>query len=425
MRRAWLARNRMLLLLTSFLVALIALAAACAPFEADTDTLITASGFIEGEQATVAAEIQGLIVEILADHGDYVSAGEVVIRIDDTALTSQQAEALAALSAANANLRRVQAGPRAEEIAAARAARDEAQARRDGAQQAVVNAQDVISNPRDLDSRIDEARAQVKLAQENVELHKADLEATRVKRGAYAEQGGDVARIWDHQLNAAEARLSEAEAQVGGARAYLTALIGIRDNPLTLEAELHQAQMQLELAYAEASRAQARLDEYEAGPTPEELALANAEVRQAQAGVGLIDARLDQLILTAPMSGIVATRSSQVGETATAGRPLLTIANLDEVTLVIYIPVDQIGHIAIGQAVEVTVDSFPDRVFSGRVVTIAGEAEFTPSYVQTKEERIDLVFAVDVLIPNPDHALKPGMPADASLRAAHPSANGN
>ncbi len=425
MRRVITTPNCMSHLLSSFFVSLIALAAACAPFEADTETLITASGFIEGERVTVAAEVQALIVEIMAERGDYVSAGDVVVRLDDAALVSRRAEAQAALSAANANLKRVEAGPRVEEMAAARAALREAEARRDGAQQAVLNARDVISNPLQLDAQIDEARAQVKLAQENVELHKADLEATKVQESAYAEQGGDVARIWGHQLAAAEARLSEAEAQLEGARAYHAALIDIRNNPLTLEAELQQAQMQLELADAEVSHAQARLDELEAGPTPEELALADAEVRQAQAGVGLVDAHLDQLILTAPMSGIVATRSSQVGETATVGKPLLTIANLDEVTLVIYIPVDQIGRVAIGQEVEVTVDSFPDRVFFGRVVTIAGEAEFTPSYVHTEEERIDLVFAVDVLNPNPDHALKPGMPADAALRAAHPSANGN
>lgn len=98
-----------------------------------------------------------------------------------------------------------------------------------------------------------------------------------------------------------------------------------------------------------------------------------------------------------------------------AGRPLLTIANLDEVTLVLYIPENRIGQVKIGQAVEVTVDSFPDRVFIGGIDSIAGEAEFTPRNVQTQEERVNLVFAVDVTIPNPDHELKPGMPADATI----------
>jgi multidrug resistance efflux pump len=115
------------------------------------------------------------------------------------------------------------------------------------------------------------------------------------------------------------------------------------------------------------------------------------------------------------MSGTVSSRSAQVGETATAGAPLLTITNLDEVTLVIYIPENRIGQVQVGQEVEVKVDSFPERVFMGQVASIAGEAEFTPRNVQTKEERVNLVFAVDISLPNPDHALKPGMPADATL----------
>jgi multidrug resistance efflux pump len=115
------------------------------------------------------------------------------------------------------------------------------------------------------------------------------------------------------------------------------------------------------------------------------------------------------------MDGTVGTRSAQVGETATAGKPLLTIVNLDEVTLVLYIPENRIGQVQIDQQVEVTVDSFPGRIYVGRIESIAGEAEFTPRNVQTKEERVNLVFAVDVTIPNPEHELKPGMPAEATV----------
>ena len=113
---------------------------------------------------------------------------------------------------------------------------------------------------------------------------------------------------------------------------------------------------------------------------------------------------------------IVTSRNAQMGETATAGAALLSIANLDEVTLVIYIPENRIGQVRLGQEVEVQVDSFPDRVFVGQVSYLAGKAEFTPRNVQTQEERVNLVCAVKVRIPNPDRALKPGMPADATLR---------
>jgi multidrug resistance efflux pump len=190
----------------------------------------------------------------------------------------------------------------------------------------------------------------------------------------------------------------------------------MRHKPLALEAGLHQTAMEYELAKAGVAGAQARLDELEAGPTEEEVALVEAQVRQAEAAVSLVEAQLDQLTLRSPMDGVVGTRSAQVGETATAGKPLLTIVDLDEVTLVLYIPENRIGQVQIGQEVEVSVDSFPERIFIGLVESIAGEAEFTPRNVQTKEERVNLVCAVDVSIPNLVHALKPGMPADAAIR---------
>lgn len=394
---------------------LILLLAACAAAQPEEETVITASGFIEGQEVTVAPEVQGLVADILVDRGDDVAAGDIVVRLDDATLRRQRSEAQAAVSAARANLDRIQAGARSEEIAAARAGLDEAKARLDGAHEAVLNAQDVISTPLSLKAQIDEARTQVELAEQNVELQEADLEATKIQHGVYAERGGDTERTWDLQLEAARARLTRAEAELSGARAYLGALIAIRENPLSLEAELHRAEAEREQAEASVAEAQARLDQLQAGPTDEEVALAEAQVRQAEAGVALLDARIDQLTLRAPMDGIVGTRSAQVGETATAGRPLLTIANLDEVTLVLYIPENRIGQVQIGQRVEVSVDSFPDRIFVGQVASIAGEAEFTPRNVQTEEERVNLVFAVDVTIPNPDHDLKPGLPADARI----------
>jgi len=122
------------------------------------------------------------------------------------------------------------------------------------------------------------------------------------------------------------------------------------------------------------------------------------------------------MTLTAPTSGMVMKKTVHRGEMAVAGATLMTIASLDEVTLTIYIPEDEIGRVRVGQTVEVSVDSFPGKVFQGRVSYIASEAEFTPKNVQTQKERVNMVFAVKVKIPNPAHELKPGMPADAAIK---------
>jgi HlyD family secretion protein len=383
---------------------------------ATTDGPIMASGFIEGEEVVVAPQTSGRITEMLVDRGDDVQVGDVLVRLDDSLLQSQRLEAEAGLMTANANLERVLAGSRSQEIEAARAAIDQAEAQRDGAAQAVINAQDVLSNPLSLDAEITAARTQVRLAEQSVEMAEAGLAETELERSVYVDQGGDVERTWDLQLQASQYALAQTKSELWGSWQYLEALQSVRENPLTLRAQLHGAETQLSLAEAGVASAQAALDELEAGATEEEIAMAEAQVHQAEAAVHLFDAQIAQLTLEAPMDGVVTSRSSQVGETATAGLPLLTIANLDEVTLVIYIPETRVGHVRLGQEVQVQVDSFPGRAFLGEVVHIAGEAEFTPRNVQTQEERVNLVFAVKVRIPNPEHALKPGMPADATIR---------
>jgi multidrug resistance efflux pump len=94
------------------------------------------------------------------------------------------------------------------------------------------------------------------------------------------------------------------------------------------------------------------------------------------------------------------------------GAALFTLADLDQVTLTVYVPEAELGKVALGQEVEVTVDAY-DQVFPGQVTHIASQAEFTPKNVQTQEERVHMVFAVKIRLDNPDHQLKPGMPADA------------
>ena len=100
------------------------------------------------------------------------------------------------------------------------------------------------------------------------------------------------------------------------------------------------------------------------------------------------------------------------GEVAAPGASLLTVSDLSQVKLLVYVPQNRIGQVRLDQQVQVTVDSFSSRVFEGEVVHIADRAEFTPRNVATKEERANLVFAVEIRIANQDGALKPGMPAD-------------
>ncbi|MBN1953879.1 MAG: efflux RND transporter periplasmic adaptor subunit [Anaerolineae bacterium] len=377
---------------------------------------ITASGFIEGEEILIAPEVGGRIEAVWVDEGDQVAPGQELVVLDDALLQAWRGEAAAAVAAAEANLAHVLAGARPAELAAAQAALLQAEAQRDGARVALENIQQAVENPQDLELQIATAQAQVDLAEQNVEMAETDLNEAEVRYWAYAAQGGEVERTYALNVEAARAALEAAQAMLNGTRRYLYALYDMQDTPLTTLAELHGAEAELAAAEAGVEIAQANLEQTIAGPTEQQVALATAHLHQAWAALALVDAQITQLTLVSPGVGMIASRNAHVGETAAPGVTLLSIVNLDQVTLVIYIPENQIGQVQIGQPVQVTVDSFPDRVYTGQVTTIAGEAEFTPRNVQTQEERVNLVFAVQVTIPNPDHTLKPGMPADAIIQ---------
>jgi multidrug resistance efflux pump len=217
-------------------------------------------------------------------------------------------------------------------------------------------------------------------------------------------------------VEAAQAALAAAKENKSGAEQVLAALKALRANPLAIASQVHLAEAQYELAVAAVAVAEAQHHEVKAGPTPEEILVAEALVAQAQAAVNALQTQIEMLTLHSPIGGLVTGRSTHAGEVALPGATLLTIANLDEVRLTVYVPEDELERVYLGQAVEVEVDSFPGQVFSGTVTYISQQAEFTPKNVQTEKERVNMVFAVKVVLPNPGHLLKPGMPADAILR---------
>lgn len=129
----------------------------------------------------------------------------------------------------------------------------------------------------------------------------------------------------------------------------------------------------------------------------------------------LLELQLEKTSIRSPMDGVVYRRSIRVGEVATPGAVLMTVGKLDQVELTLYVREGDIGRVRVDQPVSVQVDSFPGETFQGRVSFIASKAEFTPRNVQTQKDRLNLVFAVKVKIPNPDLRLKPGVPADATI----------
>ena len=145
--------------------------------------------------------------------------------------------------------------------------------------------------------------------------------------------------------------------------------------------------------------------------------LDNAETayRVTRAALDQVSASITNAVLHSPIAGVVLDTNLEVGETAFPGTPVVTVADITRPWMYVYVNQVKLGLIKLGQRAEIYVDSFPKRAFKGRVVAISNKAEFTPKTIQTKEERVKLVFAVKIAIENPDQALKPGMPADAEI----------
>jgi HlyD family secretion protein len=153
---------------------------------------------------------------------------------------------------------------------------------------------------------------------------------------------------------------------------------------------------------------------------PEEVRAAQARLAQAEAGRDLLKKTIDDATIISPASGIVTHKAVEPGEFVGPGTPLLTIADLGNVRLNIYVTEVELGRVRLGQRAEIRIDSHPDRSLNGTVIFISPEAEFTPKNVQTREERVKLVYRVKIEVPNPESILKPGMPADASIMTGVP-----
>ncbi|MBT8379383.1 MAG: efflux RND transporter periplasmic adaptor subunit [Ignavibacteria bacterium] len=148
---------------------------------------------------------------------------------------------------------------------------------------------------------------------------------------------------------------------------------------------------------------------------PEELKQAEANLNRAIAIVNLIKKNLNDCYITSPSSGFITQKFIEKGETAGMMSSLFQVADLSTVEIVIYIRETELGKVKLGQNAEISVDTYPDKSYTGKVIYISPEAEFTPKNIQTQEERTKLVFAVKIKIDNSNFELKDGMPADAVI----------
>jgi HlyD family secretion protein len=181
------------------------------------------------------------------------------------------------------------------------------------------------------------------------------------------------------------------------------------------EERIELAELDLEKAELGLDAAQTSKEHLEEGPPESSLEGARAALRAAQAAVEDIERRIEAQEVRSPLQGTVLDIYLKAQEFALPSQPIISIANLETLSLTVYLPESDFSKAEIGQSVSIAVDTLPDQLFEGTITAISNQAEFTPRNVQTPRERVILVFAVKISIPNPNRVLKPGIPVEVNL----------
>ena len=319
--------------------------------------VVTASGRIEGREATLAAKsIQGRVMRLLVDEGEVVSRGQLLAEL----AVSQVEAQVAAADATVANL--------------------DAQVRQ--------GALDVAYTAKNSDASIAAAQAAVSSAEAHVIRANAVLANSTAahERAMTLFNAGAIAR---QDLDAAEMALHTTGADVAAA-----------------EKDVARAEANLALARASADTIELKRQQLRALGESRRTAVAHLEEARAN---------FAERLIVAPENGTIVSRLVEVGDVVNPGSPIFHVIDMSRLYVKVYVPEPDIAKLRLGDRAEISVDAFPGRSFTARISKISDQAEFTPKNVETTEERLKLVFGVELALRNPDGVLKPGMPADCII----------
>jgi len=235
----------------------------------------------------------------------------------------------------------------------------------------------------------------------------ARVVAVRCEEGQTVKAGDTLMLLDDSDYRnaalAAKAQMQAAQANLSAA----TSKVGLAESSLA----------RLERLFAAGNLTRQEIDRTrsEASAARDLLSAARTAVDAARAQADIAQARVNDCTVLAPVGGSISTVAFRTGETVLAGSSPVSIIDLEQTWLNVYLPERLTGRVRLGDSCRVRVDAYPRRDFKGTVSFIADKAEFTPKDIQTREERINQVYRLKIALPNPDRILKPGMPADAFL----------
>ncbi|HUI31706.1 MAG TPA: efflux RND transporter periplasmic adaptor subunit [Candidatus Acidoferrales bacterium] len=216
-------------------------------------------------------------------------------------------------------------------------------------------------------------------------------------------------------LRVAEESVKQAEANFNLAKLALDRTQKLFRDHSVSQSQMDAAQTQYDVASAQMTSAQQNLEKVQHFARPEEIRSAAAQVQQAQAMLNSAQISFQRSYVTSPYDGTVLEKLVEIGDYANIGTPIYTISDLQTMKMTVYVSEVDLARVRLGDDAKVLLDGLPNHPFDGKVIYISPTAEFTPKNVETKEDRIKLVFAVKIGIANPENYLKAGLPADAAI----------
>jgi HlyD family secretion protein len=349
-----------------------------------TENLVVAPGRIAGDEATVSAKTAGRVREIRVREGDAVRAGDVIAMLDDDQVKAREDAAKSAVETAEARVRSSQ-----QQISVLRA-------------QEQSSSISVDQSKMDAEGRVNQARANVAAAEaalaqaraaNNQAKYDYENQSQLAKDGDLSERQGMLAKS---NLEATTAAVKAAEEQVKAARGAYNAALAALKNPAILSSQTLSIKEQINKAQSEIAGAMADAEK------------ARAQLREAEAN------RAD-LRIVAPFDGTITVRSVEPGEVINPGTAIVTLVNLQELYLRVFVPIAEIDRVRVGRPARIYLDSRPERAIEATVSRIDPDAAFTPENTYYREDRVRQVVGVKLAIKNSDGSAKPGVPGEGEI----------
>ncbi len=363
----------------------------------DTSSLHV-SGRIEGYETNIGPKIGGRVDYIAAREGELVKAGQTIVKISDDDVQAQ-------LRGANARILMAE-----EQVENANYQLDVINSQIEEAKIKIAQSkEETTAQVGQAESSVAQANAKVGETEAAVQQAKSELSLADIRKKRY------------QSLSTEGAVSSDENDRVSTTRDTAAAVLAARENSAkAAHKELQRAEAALEQAKAwkmnpNIFSAQLMAFQKQLIQAQHKVKTSQHDVANAKAARDEIQAKINYLNVKSPISGVVTARSVEPGAVVTPGQTLLSIINLDTVYLRGYVPEGKIGLVRVGQEVKVTLDSSPDKPFTGKVIQIDPEGSFTPENIYFKEDRVKQVFGIKIAINQPSGFAKPGMPADAEI----------